>query len=599
MADAVVFIGLNSAEYYKELNKLGRVTDQRLASVERSIERRERDLARAMAEHNRVALDQMVEDAKRRSTEINRAIAQRFELPGQTEARARRGIARMERAEVEEAAKKVAERQRLAKVNADGLQANAAIERRLEQEAKAARGAELRDYVRHQERMAASRRAYANRLNLGGVRGRVPPGGLRTIRSAASSLGLGRLTSGASLATMGVGAAAWGGISLITKGWQAAAREQEKYKRAHVALSKEIHSLWSDVGQDAWVPTLLVQATTAAVRGFHSLRNGVANLLRGDSGGLVDAARAERRGRDAEYQRRVTVQDVEQSIFGLDEGQELRRRANMLIESNGLGGSAEAGRIRDRVQAEIDKRDRDKAREKLQREQDLARRARADDLARRASIASERAGRTEGFDDDREAARLGYEASMAQAEARVYADETIPLAQKYSQLTKEQALVREQYITQLDRIAKSEAEVTEEKERQARRDKELAESLATRLKIDRAMAEGHTAEASRLRAGQEYEDTVREINDLKSVSDSVRASMLADAAAIRDRAIAPKTSSQSLGAGLLGGATLLRQMVGGPSQAPQSETARNTGRIVRLLEVIRDKLDRPQAAVAV
>lgn len=599
--DAVVFIGLNSREYYRELEKVGAVTDRKLAHVERDIMQRERDIARAMAEHNRAVMDRMVEDARHASAAMNRELARRFEVPEYQFARGRRAAQRLDRERSEARVAAVTEEQRLAKVRSDGLIANAALEARLDADRRARHERETQDFVRNHQRMANRTAVFAGRLDARGGSLAGSPG-MRALRSGASALGLSPLVAGGSTAAIGAGAAAVVGIGLIAKGWAAAAREQEAYRQAQSRWAKEWDGLWSDIGQDIAGPSLIVDAAGRAVAALRDLRRESVNLLTGLFGGDgegVDAARADAKARDDAFARARAAQEIEGNLFDRDPAQERRRSLNQQIEESGLGGTEEAARLRERLEAAL-------AREAAEAAVSRAAESRAADLTHRARTATARAGRTERFDDDRYAAGMTRDAALAEAEARALADTTIPLAERHTQLLRDQQLIREEYENTIQRINQAEEQLVQRKAEQAaaeeRRQAAAARDLAHELAHNRALAEGRLKDAERLRVQEDYERTLERINQLDRISPEQRAAMLADAAVIRDRSLADgpeKTSDRSLGVGLLGGDTLLRQIMGGSGQAPLSQTAQNTGKMVRLLQDISNKLGQPQAAVAV
>lgn len=553
MSDSALSIGLHSVEYYRELKKIGPATDRELQRVERRIEQFERRADRSMA---------------RRLTATQRHV----------------------RAEME-------------RIAADGARANAAIESRLDRDMGAARRARdaamLAEHRRRETRLAvhASRMESIQSGHIGrmGVLARLGP-----MSAMAGMPGLGRIGSVARMgpvagvAAAGIGTAALGG-RIVRDAAAASPDAVAALRRAQSDLAASYAGVVEDSRWWAGGISRAVGATGSALSRAWNTAIDITAFYAGGFDGAnvrgVNQARATMAGMDEERRRRFLSNAIGDSVFGVDPMVARRRGVYQAIEEGGLQGSPEAAALIDRL-VEAETADRAQQAAEMRRANRAARAAeeqrRVEDRMIDAQTAAERARATEGFDDDKRAAQMRYLAELEAARTRVLADETIPETERHNRIMRESALLGAQYATVLRQIEEDESARARRVEAE---NKQRAESLALfqeQLAIEEAAALGQTKRAAALRSEADLRRRMEEIDRL-GLEGNARAEAERRALAIRDAELAGKESGGRVvgWAGLAGGATLLRQIAGGGG--PQQKMLRNSEKMVRVLEQIRDK----------
>lgn len=386
------------------------------------------------------------------------------------------------------------------------------------------------------------------------------------------------------------------GIGAIAAAFKRAAEVDPNVASSLQKVRAEYSGLAEDVGRDLGNGGMLDYVTKvgAALRTARSAAvDAYAVVL---SGGDVSGIREQRRiqeaqvARDQEAARAKAAAEIAGRTFtetdperkrAADE-QRRRRDLNKSINESGLD-PGRASELRDRLERTFAD-ERTEQRRQAAEEAESARLARvARDSAYDADMAETMAGRG---DDPAAAARARearYRADAAEAESRIYNDQSIPATEKQNELMREQRLLREKYITDLDQIERA------ERERMARVDRE-ARQTETMLEIDLARAEGREKEARAMETLARYERDVERIREMAGLSEERRARLLEQAGRVRDAELAEANRGERRTVGfsaLAGGATLMRQMAGIVS--PQTKLVNLNQRMLRVLEEIERK----------
>jgi single-stranded DNA-binding protein len=554
MSDSVFSVGLRSAEYYRELKKLGSATDTELKRVERRLDTFERRADRAM---------------QRRLTATQRGV--------QAE---------------------------LARIAEQGARANAEINSRLERETLAARSradaALLASHRRREMRTAVHARRMMQ-IEAGGVGGRMRTQGIGAAASMAGLPGVGRA---ASLGAAGLGPAAVIGAGLgtaalgagVVRGATAQSPEaMAALNKAQADLSRAYQGVVRDSGfWAAGVSKAVGVAGSALAKVWNSTIDTAAFYLSGgDAANIrgVNEQRSIQGAMDGERARRMAGQSVGDSIFGVDPGVARRRSLNQALDANGLRGSSEGTELLarlDAIEAAEQAAAEAEAKREVRRGQALQAQQRAAAMTLDAQIAGERARGTETLDDDKRAAQLLYLAQLEESRVRILADEAIPEAEKQNRITRESLLLGAQYASVLAGIDEAEQERARRLQIENEARAAAVDLFKEQLAIEEAMALGQKGRAEELRREADLRRRLEEITRLGLTGDE-RARAEASARAIFEAGGTERGAGRTIGfSGLAGGATLMRQMAG--AAGPQARVLEVARKQVRVLEQIRDKI---------
>lgn len=577
MSDTVFSVGLRSAEYYRELKKLGFETDREATKVERRIESMERRVDRAAAR----ALAE-----ERKSIQARLAERERYEQTvGRIAQRGRGDNARLN-ARLD------------SEIRQEGLMRHGARMQQAEQ-AKMVRAAALESetqmFAVHHRRLQMRTAIHAQRMaqiESRGMAGRMRMQGIGSAASLVGLPGIGRLGGVASAGKVGVaGVAAFGAVSGVLNLVRDAYHQSNEAQAAMARLKKEAQETRTELAKDAsgFIGELTVGAE-AASRTFNKLwrqmvdvgaflGNGFdADDIRGQR-----AVRDQARISDAEQARRMAGATIGEQVFGVDPAVARRRSVNQAIDSNGLRGSEQGSALLDRLAAaeaaEMQARNREA--------QQAAAERRASGMMLEAQIAGQRAQGTETLDDDKRAAQMLYMAQLEEARVRVLADEMIPEGERYNQLMRETALLGAQYSAVLAGIEEAEADRAARLEQENRAREAAIDLFQEQLAIEEAMALGQTKLAEGLRAEADLRRRMEEIERL-GLSGEERADAERRAMSIFNAQGQEKSETRTVGfSGLAGGATLMRQMAGVVS--PQAKLLGVNQRMLKVLEEIEKK----------
>jgi hypothetical protein len=562
MSDSVFSVGLRSAEYYRELKKLGQGTDAELARVEKRLNTFERRADRALS---------------RRLTATQRDI--------QAE---------------------------MARIAAAGARANAEITNRLASEQAAARvredGAMLATHRRREMRTAMHARRMMELEGRGlGVGSRFRTEGLG---QAATMLGVPGVGRAASLARLGPAAGVIGaGLGTAALGVNIYKDARDRSPEAVAAMTKargDLSKAYQAVVEDStwWAAGVskAVSVTKSALAKVWTTSIDVAAFYASGGDGQsireINEQRAIQAEMDKERQRRMAGTAIGDSVFGVDPAVARRRQLNEALDASGLRGTDQGTELLARLDAEEAKERAAAAAEEAR----MARAAEGTQAQRRAAgmtmeaqIAGERARGTETLEDDKRAAQLLYLAQLEESRARIMADETIPESERNNQILRESALLAAQYGTVLAGIEEAEAEKAD---RIRRENEARAASIGLfkeQLAIEEASALGQKDRVRELQAEADLRRRIEEINRL-GLSGDERADAERRARGIFDAEMAgERGTNRIIGfSGIPGGETLMRQMAGAPG--PQAKVLEVARKQVRVLEQIRDKIGGPAVA---
>lgn len=565
MSDSALSIGLHSVEYYRELKKIGPATDRELQRVERRIEQFERRVDRDMA---------------RRLSATQRHVRE--------------------------------EMQRMA---AAGARANAELNARIERDVATAAARRDAAMLAEHRRREARTAMHARRLEameadhqrrLAGLRllARVPGGG-RAASFARFGLasGVGAMAAPLAVGAAGLGVGLMGG-AIVTSATRRSPMIQSEWARARKEL-ESINFALDEIVDDSmwWVEGLARSARTGAARmravshGARDARRGVTNTIAALIAGHgqntsefkeIDRLRDEARSKNAEHrarmERALAERTIRRNFLGGDDSDAQRKEFMEALNAAGFANSGQ-GTVMAREYEAIQERARraDEARARFEAEQ-----RRAEAAMVRAGVLGERAGWTETFDDDREAAMAMRAAELEEARVRVLNDEMIPAQERHNRLLLETDAINARTVSRLRAIDDAEeARAKRLEDEQRQREKSIL-LFQEQLEIEEAVALGEKRRANTLRAEADLRRRLEEIDRLK-LEGNARAEAERRAMAIYDAEIAEKkTGARVAGwAGLAGGATLMRQIAG--TGTVQSKMLRTSEKMVRVLEQIRDK----------